>query len=136
MQKAVIDTNIIIRLAVKDDDKQRESCMRLLEKAKDKKLTLYILPVAVLETVWILEKYYKLPKKEVRDFVEALLNTPEIICDMENVFKRAIAVYEEKNIKFTDAVMGYWGLEKGINEVFTYDEKDFRKIEGLKVHKP
>ncbi len=55
---------------------------------------------------------------------------------MENVFKRAIAVYEEKNIKFADAVMGYWGLEKGISAVFTYDEKDFRKIEGLKVHKP
>lgn len=136
MQKAVIDTNIIVRLAVKDDDKQKEACLKLLEKAKNKELSLYILPVAVLETVWILEKYYKLPKKEVRDFVEALLNTPEIICDMENVFKQAISVYEEKNIKFADAVMGYWGLEKGISEVFTYDERDFQRIEGLKVHKP
>lgn len=136
MQKAIIDTNIIVRLAAKDDAQQREACVRLLERAKNKELALYLLPVAVLETVWILEKYYKLPKKEVRDFVEAILNTPEIICDMENVFKQAIAVYEEKNIKFSDAVMGYWGLEKGINEVFTYDEKDFRRIEGLTVNKP
>ncbi|MHB8881173.1 MAG: PIN domain-containing protein [Thermodesulfovibrionales bacterium] len=136
MQKAVIDTNIIIRLAVNDDDKQREACIKLLERAKNKELMLYILPVAVFETVWILEKFYKLPKKKVRDFVEALLNTPEIICDMENVLKQAIAVYEEKNIKFADAVMGYWGLEKGISDIFTYDERDFRRIEGLKVHKP
>ena len=136
MLKAVVDTNIIIRLAVKDDDQQRKACIRLLERARNKELILYILPIAVLETVWILEKFYKLPKKNVRDFIEALLNTPEIICDMENVFKQAIAVYEEKNIKFADAVMGCWGLEKGIADVFTYDEKDFRKIEGLKVHKP
>ena len=136
MLKAVVDTNIIIRLAVKDDDKQKEACIKLLERAKNRELILYVLPVAFLETVWILEKYYKLPKKKVRDFVEALLNTPEIICDMENVFKKAIAVYEEKNIKFADAVMGHWALEKGISEVFTYDEMDFRRIEGLKVHKP
>ncbi len=136
MLKAVVDTNIIIRLAVKDDARQREACVKLLEKAANRELMLYILPVAVLETVWILEKYYRLPKKKVRDFVEALLNTPDIICDMENVFKQAIVVYEEKNIKFADAVMGYWGLEKGITDVFTYDEKDFRRIEGLKVHKP
>ncbi len=136
MQKAVIDTNIIIRLAVKDDDKQREACIRLLERAKKRELMLCILPVAVLETVWILEKYYKLPKKKVRDFIEALLNTPEITCEMQNVFKQAIVVYEEKNIKFADAVIGYWGLEKNLNIIYTYDKKDFSRIPGLEVRQP
>lgn len=136
MLKAVVDTNIIIRIAVKDDEKQKEACIKLLDQAKNKELTLYLLPVAVLETVWMLEKYYKLPKKEVREFVEALFNTPGIACDMEHIFKEAIKVYEEKNIKFADAVMGFWGLEKGITDIFTYDEKDFRRIEGLTVHKP
>jgi predicted nucleic-acid-binding protein len=136
VQKAVIDTNIIVRLAVNDDLNQRDACLRLLEKAKNKELALYLLPVAILETVWILEKYYKLPKRQVKDFVEALLNTPEIICVMQDVFMRAIAVYEEKNVKFADAVIGCWGLAMGIRDVFTYDEKDFRRIEGLKVHKP
>jgi predicted nucleic-acid-binding protein len=136
VQKAVIDTNIIIRLAVKDDDEQRDACISLFEKAKSKQLMLYLLPVSVLETVWILEKYYKLPKKTVRDFIEALLNTPEIICDMENVFKQAIAVYEEKNIKFADAVIGCWGLDKGINIVYTYDKKDFGRIAGIEVKQP
>jgi hypothetical protein len=32
--------------------------------------------------------------------------------------------------------MGYWGLERGIATVFTYDEKDFKRIEGLTVKKP
>lgn len=136
MQKAIVDTNILIRLLIKDDDRQREACIRLLGKAKNKELMLYILPVAILETVWILEKYYKLPRKAVRDFIEALLNTPEILCEMENVFKLAIAVYEEKNIKFADAVMGYWGMEKNLNIIYTYDKKDFSRIPGIEVKQP
>ena len=55
---------------------------------------------------------------------------------MEDVFKKALEVYEGKNIKFADAVMGFWGIEKGITAAYTYDEKDFKRIEGLEVRKP
>ena len=136
MYKAFIDTNILIRLIVKDDDIKRKACEKLLEKAKRKEVILYILPVAIIEIVWVLEKYYKLDKKVIRELVEAILNTPELKCEMEDVFKKAIKSYEEKNIKFADAVMGYWGLERGFSTVYTYDEKDFKRIEGLEVKKP
>jgi len=134
--KAFIDTNILIRLIVKDDDIKRKACEKLLEKAKRKEVILYILPIAIIEIVWVLEKYYKLDKKVIRELVEAILNTPELKCEMEDVFKKAIKSYEEKNIKFADAVMGYWGLERGFSTVYTYDEKDFKRIEGLEVKKP
>ena len=49
---------------------------------------------------------------------------------------KALKVYEEKNVKFADAVMGYWGLEKGITIAYTYDEKGLRRIEGLSARKP
>lgn len=136
MYKAFIDTNILIRLIVKDDDIKRKACEKLLEKAKRKEVILYILPIAIIEIVWVLEKYYKLDKKVIRELVEAILNTPELKCEMEYVFKKAIKSYEEKNIKFADAVMGYWGLERGFSIVYTYDEKDFKRIEGLEVKKP
>ena len=136
MFKAFVDTNVLIRLIVKDDDLQRMACEKLLEKAQRKEVVLYILPIAVLEMVWVLEKYYKLNKKTIGDLVEAVLNTPEFKCDMEDVFKKALKTYEEKNIKFADAVMGFWGLEKGLSTVYTYDEKDYKRIEGLEVKKP
>lgn len=136
MYKAFIDTNILIRILVKDDDIKRKACEKLLEKAKRKEVILYILPVAIIEIVWVLEKYYKLDKKVIRELVEAILNTPELKCEMEGVFKEAIKSYEEKNIKFADAVMGYWGIERGFSIVYTYDEKDFKRIEGLEVKKP
>jgi predicted nucleic-acid-binding protein len=134
--RAFVDTDVLIRLLVKDDDIKRKSCEKLLEKAKRKEIILYILPVAILEIAWILETYYKLNKITVREHVEAILNTPELNCEMEEVFRKAIEVYEEKDIKFADAVMGFWGLERGFSTVYTYDEKDFKKIEGLEVRRP
>jgi predicted nucleic-acid-binding protein len=89
-----------------------------------------------METVWVLEKLYKFQRKTIREIIEAILNTPELKIEMETVFRKAIRNYEEKNIKFADATMGYWGLERDLSVIFTYDEKDYKRIEGLEVRKP
>jgi len=134
--KAFIDTSVILRLLVKDDDIKRKAVERLLKEAINKGEALYVLPVALMETVFVLEKVYKIDRKKIREMLEAILNTPVLRFEMGDIFRKAIKVYEEKNIKFADAVMGYWGLEKGFSTVYTYDEKDFKRIEGLEVKKP
>ena len=136
MQKAFVDTSIIIRLLVKDSEQKYKDVVRLLSGARGQGIALYLLPVAILETVIVLEKVYKLNKNSVAERIAALMNTPDIIIELESVFLKAVKSYVESNVKFADAVMGYWGLDKGIADVFTYDEKDFLRIEGLKVHKP
>jgi len=136
MVKAFIDTSVILRLLIKDDPPKAKACEKLLKNAKQQELDLYLLPVALLETVWVLEKLYKFERQTIREIVEAILNTSELRIQMELVFRKAIRTYEEKNIKFADAVMGYWGLENNLPVVFTYDEKDYKRIEGLEVRKP
>ncbi len=136
MRKAFIDTSVILRILVKDDEAKRKAAERLLLEAGRKDISLYIPPVTLLEIVWVLEKFYKLNRIAIRDLVEAILNTRGLKCEQDAVFRNALKLYTEKNIKFADAVMGYWGLERGISTVYTYDEKDFRKISGLKVKKP
>lgn len=136
MRKASIDTNILLRLLIKDDDIKKKACEKLLEKARLKEIQLYILPIVVMEIVWVLEKYYKLDRKTIRELAEAVMNTPELHIEMEDVFRRALRLYEEKNVKFADAVIGYRGLEKGLSIVYTYDEKDFKHIKELEVRKP
>jgi predicted nucleic-acid-binding protein len=136
MTKAFVDTSVILRILIKDDELKAKAAVNLLKSAGEKDLILYLLPVAVLETVWVLEKVYAFSRKAVREVVEAILNTPELKTEKEAVFRKALKTYVEKNIKFADAVMGYWGLDKGYTTVFTYDEKDFKRIEGLESRKP
>lgn len=136
MIKACIDTSVILRLLVRDDEEKGNVCAKLIREAKHADITLYILPVTVLEIVWVLEKVYKYGKKEIRDIVEAILNTPELKCEIEQVFRKALVSYEGKNVKFADAILGYWGLERGIKTVFTNDEKHFKRIDGIDVRIP
>jgi predicted nucleic-acid-binding protein len=136
MPKAFVDTSVILRILIKDDELKAKAAVNLLKSAGGKDLTLYLLPVAVLETVWVLEKVYSFSRKDVQEVVEAILNTPELKIEKEAVFRKALQTYVEKNIKFADAVMGYWGLDNGYTIVFTYDEKDFKRIEGLDTRKP
>ena len=136
MPKAFVDTSVILRILIKDDEFKAKAAVNLLKSAGEKDLILYLLPVAVLETVWVLEKVYAFPRKAVREVVESILNTPELKVEQEAVFRKALKTYAEKNIKFADAVMGYWGLDKGYGTVFTYAEKDFKRIEGLETRKP
>jgi predicted nucleic-acid-binding protein len=134
--KAFIDTSALLRFLVKDDPAKAKAVERLLKESKDKGITLYVLPVTILEIVWVTEKVYRLSRKSIKELVEAILNTPELKCPLEHVFRQALITYEAQRIKFADAVMGHWGLEEGLSTVYTYDDKDFKKIPGLQVRKP
>jgi predicted nucleic-acid-binding protein len=134
--KAFIDTSALLRFLVKDDPAKAKAVERLLKESKDKGITLYVLPVTILEIVWVTEKVYRLSRKSIKELVEAILNTPELKCPLEHVFRQALITYEAQRIKFADAVMAHWGLEEGLSTVYTYDDKDFKKISGLQVRKP
>lgn len=136
MARAFVDTSVILRLLVKDDEGKANASLKLLRDARRQGVALHLLPVAVLETVWVLEKVYKYDRKSIREITEAILNTPELKTEMGEVFRKAIALYETRNVKFADAVMGYWGIERGLTTVYTYVEKDFKRIEGFEVRKP
>lgn len=134
--KAFLDTSAILRLLVKDDLAKAKAVEKLLKESKEKGITLFVLPVTILEIVWVTEKVYRLNRKAIRELVEAILNTPELKCPLETVFRKAIITYETQRIKFADAVIGHWGLEEGISKIYTYDNSDFKKISGLQVLRP
>ncbi|MBP7868299.1 MAG: PIN domain-containing protein [Acidobacteria bacterium] len=136
MTEAFLDTSALLRFLIKDDSRKADAVEDLLRTAPEKGIALHILPVVLLEIVWVLEKVYRLERRAIRELLEAIVSTSEVKVMMEDVFLQAVKVYEEKNVKFADAVMGYWGLSQKLSKVFTYDEKDFRRIPGLTVCKP
>ncbi len=105
--KVFIDTSAILRLLVKDDPSKARAVENLLRESKGKGTTLFVLPVTILEVVWVTEKVYHLSSKTIRELVEAILNTPELKCPLEHVFRQALLMYETHKIKFADAVMAY-----------------------------
>jgi predicted nucleic-acid-binding protein len=136
MNRAFIDTSAILCMLVQDDEQKAKAVENLIRTAPEKGLVLYVIPVTMLEIVWVLEKVYKYPKKDVRELAEAIINTPQLKVELASVFLSALQVYDEKNVKFADAVMAFWAIDKGITTTYAYDEKDFTRIDGLTVLKP
>lgn len=70
--------------------------------------------------------------KTIHDFKD-FLPKPDI--PIEEMIEKATEEIASDR-KFADAVMGYWGLARGLSTVYTYDAKDFKKIKGLAVKTP
>ena len=92
--KAFVDTSAILRFLVKDDPSKAKAVEKLLRESKEKGTTLFVLPVTILEVVWVTEKVYRLNRKTIRELVEAILNTPELKCPLEHVFRQALVTYD------------------------------------------
>jgi predicted nucleic-acid-binding protein len=71
--RAFIDTSAILRLLVKDDPAKTRAVERVLKESKDRGIVLSLLPVTILEIVWVMEKVYRLSRKAIRELVEAIL---------------------------------------------------------------
>ena len=125
-----LDTNIFIRFLTDDVPEKVDACEEIFKKAVEKQETLFTTELVIAEIVWVLESFYKLPKNEIQDKVEKILNTPNLICPHKDLILNALILYSEKNIDYIDAYNALILKENGIEELYSYD-KHYDRIDWL-----
>ena len=135
-KKICVDTNVLLRILVKDDADQLEKALAVFKNAHRLGYKLHVLPIALLEVVWVLEKVYRLSRSRIREIVEGIIFTPGLKVEKAQVFLEALRDYEEKNVKFADALMAYWALSENLSGIVTFDRKHFQRIKKLEVIAP
>ncbi|MBW1674497.1 MAG: PIN domain-containing protein [Deltaproteobacteria bacterium] len=125
-----LDTNIFIRFLTDDVPEKVDACEEIFKKAVEKQETLFTTELVIAEIVWVLESFYKLPKNEIQDKVEKILNTPNLICPHKDLILNALILYSEKNIDYIDACNALILKENGIEELYSYD-KHYDRIDWL-----
>ena len=131
-----LDTNIFLRYLTNDLPQQADAAEALLLKAETGELKLITSSLVVAEIVWTLTSYYRLPKDDIRQKILAILNTPGLEVEGSRLILQAVNWYAEKNVDFLDAYNASWLVEKGIEKVYTFDQKHFQRFEGLMVRTP
>ena len=133
-----IDTNVILRYLLDDIPEQADAAEAILKRAIKDEFTLRTNAMVIAELVWTCESYYGLSKEEIRDEVLAILNTPGLEVENKDLIAEAVLLYAERNIDFIDAYNACWMRAQGINEVYTFDESHYRRLEpeGIKVLVP
>jgi len=83
----------------------------------------------------VLESYYGLDRKTIREKVEKVLNTRNLECAGREIILNALALYEEKGIDYADAYNAFILKINAITEVYSYD-KHYDRVGWLKRIEP
>ena len=115
--KITVDTNVLIRAVVRDDQKQARPASRLLKSAE-----LIAVPLPCLcEFAWVLRRLYRYERQEIAAAIRALLETASVAVDRPAA-ESGLAVLEAGG-DFADGVIAFEGDWLGGNVFVSFDEK-------------
>jgi predicted nucleic-acid-binding protein len=125
MNKFFVDTNVLIRLIVKDDDDKFRTMLELAKKVENHELTLVIPTVVIAECCWLLKSFYRLEKSLIREYLTDILQSVNVEPEEETVIE-ALRLYADKNVDFADALLSV--KSSSTLPVLTWDKKDFKRL--------
>ena len=132
-KKAVIDTNLLVRYLINDDQKKAEAVDNLLDRAAKGEVRIIVPSVVIAELVWVLESFYQLKAGAILELVEAIINTSGLDVTDKSTIIPALRLYKSKKIDFIDAWIIEFAKERGVKAIYTFDKRHFRDIEGIEV---
>jgi predicted nucleic-acid-binding protein len=136
VNSAFADTNLFLRFLTQDPTEQALAAERTLRRAAAGEIALVTTPLVFAELAWTLKSFYEHSREEIAQMLLALLNTPGIEVESSDRLIQAVVWYEEKNVDFIDAYHAAWLLEQPFKEVFTFDQKHFKRFQHLRVEVP
>jgi predicted nucleic-acid-binding protein len=121
-----LDTNILVRYLTQDDPLQSRKATEILEHRLTEQAPGFVSIVAMVETVWVLERAYRLPAHKIAAAVERMLQTDMLVVENEqDVFTAMIALKEGQG-SFADSVIAALGVRAGCSCTFTFDHQAAR----------
>jgi len=101
----LIDTNIIIRFLIGDHDQHLIESTRIFEEIESGNLQVEILDVVIMEVLFVLTKFYKLPKIDVVMDLKTILAMKGVVNNNKVILFDALSLFLTKNIDFVDALI-------------------------------
>jgi predicted nucleic-acid-binding protein len=118
-----IDTNVLVRFLVGDDQEQFERARRLIKREVHNAEPIVISLVVLLETEWVLRSRYELPKEEIIAALSSLLDSVELQIEDEPSVEQAVFNWRDSNVELADCLINAHNLALGCRATATFDER-------------
>jgi predicted nucleic-acid-binding protein len=116
-----LDTNVLVRLCVRDDSTQVEAALRLLSGAPPASVRISV--VVLAELAWTLLRRYRLEKVALVSIMEDLLSRVELDIEGRSAVMMATHWYRTGNADFADYLIAALNREAGATSTYTFDER-------------
>jgi predicted nucleic-acid-binding protein len=128
-----IDSNVLVRFLVRDDEAQFEKARRLIKREVAAGRRVFVSQLVLLETEWILRSRYGLPKFETVATVSGLLDAADIQFEDEAAIEEALFVWKDSAADFADCLIGARNRRLGCRATATFDAKASKLPDFLAV---
>lgn len=116
-----LDTNVLVRYLVEDEEEQAGRAAALIEKAADQDERLYVPQVVLCEVAWVLASAYGRSRAEVAAALKAIVRTAQFVIEDADLAHRALARFEAGTADFADYVVAESAAAAGCDRVATFD---------------
>jgi predicted nucleic-acid-binding protein len=120
-----LDTNILVRYLTKDDEKQWQKAVEIVESGEP----CFVANVVICELIWVLRgQPYNFTRQEISNTLEIMLQCAVFEWENRSVIYQALQRFKQGNADFSDYLIGGVAQQSGCNITATFD----RKLRGEK----
>ena len=121
-----LDTNVLVRYLTQDDPIQSLKATEIIERRLTEENPGFVSIVAMVETVWVLDRAYSLGAREIAATVEGMLQADVLVVENEQQVFTAMIALKEGQGSFADAIIAALGAKAGCSCTLTFDHKALR----------
>ncbi len=118
-----LDTNVIVRFLVRDDETQAQAVYARFKQAETGRETLFVSLLVVLETIWVLESVYDKSRMEILSSLEELKGMPILEFEKEHVLQKVLLDGRTCRADLSDILIARMAEACGCSEGITFDRK-------------
>ena len=123
----LIDTNVILRYLMADHEKFSPKANAFMVKVSQEKTKAEIPAVVIVECVYVMEKFYRIPKHEIADTLSRTLKFSGIVNPDKSEILEALLKYEVSNADIVDCLLA---ASSAPDRVVVSFDKDFTKLKA------
>ncbi len=127
-----LDTNILVRYLTQDDPIQSPKATEIIESRLTETKPGFVSVVAMVETVWVLDRAYGFSAQDIAAAIERMLQVEVLVVEKEQEVFAAMVALKQGRGSFADALIAELGARAGCVHTLTFDKKAIR-LPGFKL---
>ena len=128
-----IDTNVLVRFLVRDDEAQFERARKLIKREVSADRRVFVNHVVIMETEWVLRSRYAIPKTQVVEALSGLLDAADVQMEDEPTIEQAFFAWKDAAADFADCLIGAKNRRLGCQATASFDSKASRLLDFIAV---
>jgi predicted nucleic acid-binding protein len=118
---AFLDTNVILRHLIGDHPEHSPRASAYLRRVELREIEVHLADTVVFETVFTLERFYKVDKVHIRDVLLPLLDLSGVLLPGKSRYEKVFDLYIQHNLSFADAYHAVLAQHLGLTQIVSFD---------------